>query len=72
MAELQAWLAASWEKGRDLALADLASSSSRLHRTGGLAIASVGEALGNNAAMRARLDAAIEALLAEALPWRGS
>ena len=69
--ELQAWLAASWDKGRDIVLADLASPSSRLRRTLALAIASIGETLGNDAAMRGRLDAAIEALLAEALPWRG-
>jgi uncharacterized membrane-anchored protein YjiN (DUF445 family) len=69
--ELQAWLAASWDKGRDIVLSDLASSSSRLRRTLALAIASIGETLGNDAAMRGRLDAAIEALLAEALPWRG-
>jgi uncharacterized membrane-anchored protein YjiN (DUF445 family) len=52
-------------------LADLASPSSRLRRTLSLAIASIGEALGHDPAMRVRLDAAIEALLAEALPWRG-
>jgi uncharacterized membrane-anchored protein YjiN (DUF445 family) len=69
--ELQAWLAASWDKGRDIVLADLGSPSSRLRRTLALAIASIGETLGNDAAMRGRLDAAIEALLAEALPWRG-
>jgi len=69
--ELQAWLATSWDKGRDLALADLNSPSSRLRRAIALAFASIGDTLANDAAMRARLDAAIEALLAEALPWRG-
>jgi uncharacterized membrane-anchored protein YjiN (DUF445 family) len=69
--ELQAWLAASWDKGRDLLLADLEAPSSRLRRALALAISSIGETLGNDAAMRARLDAAIEDLLAEALPWRG-
>jgi uncharacterized membrane-anchored protein YjiN (DUF445 family) len=69
--ELQAWLAATWDKGRDFVLADLAAPSSRLRRTLALAIASIGEALGADTAMRERLDAAIEALLAEALPWRG-
>jgi uncharacterized membrane-anchored protein YjiN (DUF445 family) len=67
---LQAWIAASWDKGREIALADLAASSSRLRRTMALAIASVGESLMTDAAMRERLDAVIEALLAEALPWR--
>ena len=69
--ELQAWLVASWDKGRDIVLADLASPSSRLRRTLALAIASIGETRGHDAALRGRLDAAIEALLAEALPWRG-
>jgi len=69
--ELQAWIAASWDKARDLALADLAAPSSRLRRTLALAIASVGETLGADAAMRERLDATFEAVLAEALPWRG-
>jgi uncharacterized membrane-anchored protein YjiN (DUF445 family) len=69
--ELQAWIATSWDKGRDLVLADLAAPSSRLRRALALAIASIGETLSHDDAMRARLDAAIEALLAEALPWRG-
>ena len=50
--ELQAWLVASWDKGRDIVLADLASPSSRLRRTLALAIASIGETLGNDAAMQ--------------------
>ena len=69
--ELQAWIAASWDKVRDLALADLAVPSSRLRRALALAIASIGETLSTDAAMRARLDAMFEAVLAEALPWRG-
>jgi uncharacterized membrane-anchored protein YjiN (DUF445 family) len=69
--ELQAWIAASWDKARDLALADLAAPSSRLRRTLALAIASIGETLSADAAMRERLDVAFEAVLAEALPWRG-
>jgi len=69
--ELQAWIAASWDKVRDLALADLAAPSSRLRRALALAIASIGETLSTDAAMRARLDAMFEAVLAEALPWRG-
>jgi uncharacterized membrane-anchored protein YjiN (DUF445 family) len=69
--ELQAWIAASWDKGRDLALADLAAPSSRVRRALALAIASVGETLRTDPGMRERLDAALEAILAEALPWRG-
>ena len=71
MPELQAWLAASWDKGRDLLLADLEVPSSRLRRALALAIASIGDTLAHDAAMRARLDAAIEAVVAEAMPWRG-
>ena len=69
--ELQAWIATSWDKGRDLLLADLAASSSRVRRALALAIASVGETLRTDPDMRERLDAALEAILAEALPWRG-
>jgi len=69
--ELQAWIAASWDKGRDLVLADLAAPSSRVRRALALTIASVGETLRADAGMRERLDAALEAALVEALPWRG-
>jgi uncharacterized membrane-anchored protein YjiN (DUF445 family) len=69
--ELQAWITASWDKGRDLALADLAAPSSRVRRALALAITSVGETLRADPGMRERLDAALEAVLAEALPWRG-
>jgi uncharacterized membrane-anchored protein YjiN (DUF445 family) len=69
--ELQAWIATSWDKGRDLMLADLAAPSSRVRRALALAIASVGETLRADPGMRERLDAALEAMLAEALPWRG-
>jgi uncharacterized membrane-anchored protein YjiN (DUF445 family) len=69
--ELQASIAASWDKGRDLVLGDLAAPSSRVRRGLALAIASVGETLRADPDMRERLDAAVEAILAEALPWRG-
>ena len=69
--ELQAWIAASWDKGRDLVLADLAAPSSRVRRALALALASVGDTLRADPGMRERLDAALEAILAEALPWRG-
>ena len=52
--ELQAWVAASWDKARDVALADLATPSSRLRRTLVLAIASIGETLSADAAPHAR------------------
>jgi len=68
--ELQAWIATSWDKGRDLLLADLALPSSRVRRGLALAILSVGETLRADPPMRERLDATVEAILAEALPWR--
>jgi uncharacterized membrane-anchored protein YjiN (DUF445 family) len=68
--ELQAWIATSWHHGRDLVLADLASPSSRLRRGLAVAIRSVGETLRTDPQMRARLDGTVEAVLAEALPWR--
>jgi len=68
--ELQSWIASSWEKGRDLVLADLGSPSSRLRRGLALAILSVGTTLRTDPEMRARLDATVEAVLVEALPWR--
>jgi uncharacterized membrane-anchored protein YjiN (DUF445 family) len=68
--EIQAWIAESWEKAREVLLADLGRSSSRLRRALAIAIASVGEALAADAEMRRRLDTVIETLAAEALPWR--
>jgi uncharacterized membrane-anchored protein YjiN (DUF445 family) len=68
--EIQEWMAATWQRCRDLALADLESPSSRVRRTVVLALVSLGENLKADPAMRARLDDALEALLAEALPWR--
>jgi uncharacterized membrane-anchored protein YjiN (DUF445 family) len=51
-------------------LSDLDASSSRVRHALTLMIASVGETLQADAAMRGRLDAAVEAVVAEALPWR--
>src|SRR5437763_5826707 len=68
--EFQAWAAASWQKLRDLLLLDLEAPSSRLRRAIAIAIASVGETLSSDVEMRDRLDAMIEAVVVEALPWR--
>lgn len=68
--DFQAWMAASWQKIRDLLLLDLKTPTSRLRRAIAIAIASVGETLSADAEMRERLDTAIEAVVAEALPWR--
>jgi uncharacterized membrane-anchored protein YjiN (DUF445 family) len=69
--QLQEWLAQSWRRARELVLADLAAPSSAVRRTVTMVIGAIGEALRADADMRARLDAAIEALAVEALPWRG-
>jgi|HubBroStandDraft_4_1064222.scaffolds.fasta_scaffold00198_4 uncharacterized membrane-anchored protein YjiN (DUF445 family) len=66
-----AWVAASWQRVRDALLLDLHAPSSRLRRGIAIAIASVGEALRADPEMRERFDAMIEAVVAEALPWRG-
>ena len=68
--EFQAWIGASWQKIRDALLLDLDASTSRLRRAIAIAIASVGETLSADPEMRERLDAAVEAIVVEALPWR--
>jgi len=68
--EFQAWIAASWQKIRDALLLDLDAPTSRLRRAIVIAIASVGETLSTDAEMRERLDAMVEAVVVEALPWR--
>jgi len=68
--EVRAWIAASWQELRDLLLRDLESPSSQLRRALVLMIASIGNALRADAAMRERLDATLEAIVVEALPWR--
>lgn len=68
--ELRAWGTASWEAVRDLLLADLSAPTSRVERALAMMIGSLGDALQADAAMRVRLDSAVEAIAAEALPWR--
>ncbi|HEY1260919.1 MAG TPA: DUF445 domain-containing protein [Stellaceae bacterium] len=68
--EVRAWIASSWTRLRDLLLRDLESASSQTQRSLALVIGSVGEALRAEAAMRERLDATLEALVVETLPWR--
>jgi uncharacterized membrane-anchored protein YjiN (DUF445 family) len=68
--EFQAWIAASWQKIRDALLLDLDAPTSRLRRAIVIAIASVGETLSADAETRERLDAMVEAVVVEALPWR--
>lgn len=68
--EFQAWIGALWAQLRDAALSDVAMPASRLRRALAMMILSVGEALRSDDEIRARFDAAIEAVLLEALPWR--
>jgi uncharacterized membrane-anchored protein YjiN (DUF445 family) len=68
--EVRAWIAASWDRLRQLVARDLGLPSSRARRALALMIASVGETLTSDAAMRDRLDQALEAVVVEALPWR--
>ncbi|MGD9616947.1 MAG: DUF445 domain-containing protein [Alphaproteobacteria bacterium] len=68
--ELRAWIGSSWDGLRDALLRDMERPSPRLRRTLALVIAAVGEGLQADPAMRQRLDATLEALVVEALPWR--
>jgi uncharacterized membrane-anchored protein YjiN (DUF445 family) len=68
--ELRAWIGASWDQLRDLLLRDLDNPSLSLRRTLARVIAMTGAALHHDPEMRRRLDAVIEALVIEALPWR--
>lgn len=68
--EIQAWVAEVWQNARQALMRDLDAPSPRIRRTLALAIGSFGEALAADAEMRDRLDTAIEAVVAEALPWR--
>ena len=68
--EVRAWIASSWDKLRELVQRDLGAPSSRGRRALALMIASVGETLKADAAMRERLDQTLEAMAIEALPWR--
>ena len=68
--DFQVWVGAAWQRAREALLLDLQAPSSRLRRAVAIAIASVGETLAADEEMRERLDAAIEAVVIEALPWR--
>jgi uncharacterized membrane-anchored protein YjiN (DUF445 family) len=70
-AEVQQWLESIWDRARDLVLADLAKPSSRTREGLATAIASAGRTLLADASMRERLNRAMEAAIAQLLPWRG-
>lgn len=68
--ELHAWIGSAWDRLRDRLLRDLQSPSPLLRRSLSRIIAATGKALREDPAMRRRFDATLEALVAEALPWR--
>lgn len=68
--ELHAWIGSAWDRLRDRLLRDLQSPSPLLRRSLARIIAATGKALREDAAMRHRFDAMLEALVVEALPWR--
>lgn len=68
--EMREWIGASWNTIADRLLADLEGPSSAIRRALSLIVASLGDTLKSDPAMRARLDAMIEAMVVEALPWR--
>ncbi|HEX5455218.1 MAG TPA: DUF445 domain-containing protein [Stellaceae bacterium] len=68
--EVRAWIAGSWDKLRGAVERDLEATDGTGRRALTLMIASLGESLKSDPAMRERLDAAFEALAIEALPWR--
>ena len=68
--EVRARIGSWWDRLRDRLLRDLESPSPLLRRSLARIIAATGEALREDRAMRQRLDATLEALVMEALPWR--
>jgi uncharacterized membrane-anchored protein YjiN (DUF445 family) len=68
--EVRAWIASTWEGFRTMVMHDLDARPSRLNRALTMMIASFGETLRGDAEMRDRLEATIEAVVIEALPWR--
>lgn len=69
--DVKAWLAAIWDTLRNAAIEDLAKPTSKTREAVSRAFLSLGRALASDAAMRARLDAAIEeAAIKLVVPWR--
>ncbi len=68
---MQAWLGTVWDELRRIFLADLAAPQSRTREAARTAMTSLGQALGRDAEMQARLDGAIEHAALAVVPWRG-
>jgi uncharacterized membrane-anchored protein YjiN (DUF445 family) len=69
--DVKVWLAAIWDTLRNTVIDDLAQPSSRTREAVARAALSFGRTLAGDAAMRARLDAALEdAVVALIVPWR--
>lgn len=68
--QLRAWIAISWQRARDLLLAELEPPAPRIARALALMIVSIGDTLRRDGAMCERVDLAVETLVIEALPWR--
>jgi uncharacterized membrane-anchored protein YjiN (DUF445 family) len=68
--DVQALISSLWDNLRRTALEDLASPSSQAKAILAASIGSLARAMSEDASMRERLNAAIEAALAEILPWR--
>ncbi len=69
--DVKIWLAAIWDALRNAVVDDLASPESRTREALGQALLSLGRALSADAAMRHRLDAAVEDVAVKIIvPWR--
>jgi uncharacterized membrane-anchored protein YjiN (DUF445 family) len=69
--EVQAWLAGIWDELRGIFLDDLAAPRSRTREAINTALHSLGQVLGADRQMQARLDATIEHAALAVVPWRG-
>jgi uncharacterized membrane-anchored protein YjiN (DUF445 family) len=68
--DVQAWLALIWDKLRDATIEDIASNTSKAKGALSSSISSLGVSLAGDINMRAKLNASLEAAIAEFLPWR--
>ena len=68
--EVTAWFACAWQDAKAALLADLASPGSKVAHGIAAAVGSVGQHLLVDAAVRSRLNRALEAMATEAVPWR--
>jgi uncharacterized membrane-anchored protein YjiN (DUF445 family) len=69
--DVQAWLIGVWDELRRIVLQDLESPRSRTREAIDTALRSLGETLGRDPEMQARLDGLIEHAALAIVPWRG-